>query len=74
MELISKAVTENWNRESDWWWLAIQSTSIDQLHYCLERVLTINPGSLLAVRMLKRLNYQKATKTQVIAVIQESLA
>jgi hypothetical protein len=74
MEVLSKAVIENWNRESDWWWLTTQVNTKEQLHYCLERILTINPSSLLAIRMIKRLNYEQATKTQVITVIQQSFA
>lgn len=51
-DLFIQGLREDSNLEMDWLWLATQVASDDERRYCLQRALTINPGSLLAQRGL----------------------
>jgi hypothetical protein len=41
--LLREQIQEDSNRERDWLWAASQVTHPEEIHYCLERALYINP-------------------------------
>lgn len=40
---LRQQIQEDWNRERDWLWAASQVTHSEEIHYCLERALYMNP-------------------------------
>ena len=57
-QLFDQALYESSIFEMDWLWYAANMTDTTRRRYCLERALTINPGSELAERALAKLAHQ----------------
>ena len=53
--LFARALSENSNLEQDWLWLSTMVAGEEELRYCLERALYINPHSEEARQELARL-------------------
>lgn len=54
----NQAITEGWNHETDWLWLANRVQRIEQQAVCFKRVLYINPANSKAKSHLKKLQHQ----------------
>ena len=59
--LFQQAVTDGWNLEYDWLWLATKLNSDERRIYCYQQALQINPHSAPARQGLKALR-RKRTK------------
>src|SRR4051812_6696245 len=53
-------VREDSNRELDWLWAAKQVTTAEEIRYCMERALYINPNNRQTQRALAKLQIQPA--------------
>ncbi len=53
--LFNQAISDGWNLEMDWLWLATKVTLDGQRQQCLERALAINPANAETRKVLKRL-------------------
>ena len=56
---------EDSNYELDWLWATSQVTAAEEIRYCLERVLYINPDNQDAQRILSKLSAHRAADATV---------
>jgi hypothetical protein len=63
--LLCDMVREDSNYELDWLWAAEQVTAADEIRYCLERALYINPDNQDAQRILSKLSAHRAADETV---------
>jgi hypothetical protein len=63
--LLRDQLREDSNHERDWLWTASQVTAAEEIRYCLERVLYINPDNQDAQRILSKLSAQRAADETV---------
>lgn len=66
-------VEEDSNHELDWLWTAQQVTAVQEIYYCLERALYINPNNRDTQRTLSKLMVQRANKVEPQPVHQQAL-
>jgi len=64
-ELFFTAIREGSNLAMDWLWLATQVTTDDQLRYCLQRALRIDPANREIKRELARLTPGSQRRTGI---------
>jgi hypothetical protein len=65
--LLAQALHEDSNLEMDWLWYAANMRSVAERRYCLQRALTINPHSDLALSALAKLSRQAGVAGEVAA-------
>ena len=61
--LFEQAVSEKWNSEMDWLWLASKTERTDQLMVCLENALRVNPDNKNTRTQLRALQNMLDVKT-----------
>lgn len=64
---LREQIHEDSNHELDWLWAAGQVTDVEEIRYCLERALYINPNSGDTRRALANLAQKQAIANRVRA-------
>jgi hypothetical protein len=65
---------EDSNHETDWLWAASQATAPEEIRYCLERALHINPDNPVTQRTLSELIARRADANETVQVNEQDFA